>query len=83
METSISETHDATSCTLQISSDDHFDANEVGPKTQLGHQRRNKNTDNKSLSTKDLLCWSFQISKAMEFLASKNVYLIQKKYVIT
>lgn len=67
--TPVSETHDVFS--TQISSDD-----QLHHQMHLGHCGNNKNIDRKSLSTNDLLYWSFQIAKGMTFLASKKVCLI-------
>lgn len=59
-----------------MSPDDYSVAKEVDPKKQPSHQRDDKNTKSKGLNTNDLLCWAFQVSRGMKFLASRKVYLI-------
>ncbi|KAK4010542.1 vascular endothelial growth factor receptor 1 [Daphnia magna] len=38
-----------------------------------GHQQERDTSQNKTISTRDLISWSFQIARGMEYLASKKV----------
>lgn len=59
----------------QIGSDGYLVPDEVGPEWRSNYQGDYKNLILKPSCTNDLICWSFQVARGMEYLASRKVCL--------
>ncbi|XP_050420983.1 vascular endothelial growth factor receptor 1 isoform X2 [Adelges cooleyi] len=57
----------------QIGSDGYLVPDEVEPEWRSNYRGDYKNLNVKPTCTHDLICWSFQISRGMEYLASRKI----------
>jgi hypothetical protein len=58
----------------QIGSDGYLVPDEVEPEWRSNYRGDYKNLIVKPSCTNDLICWSFQVARGMEYLASRKVY---------
>jgi len=59
-------------CDEQVGSDGYL-VPDINPEWCLNYRGDYKNLITKPISTHDLICWSFQVARGMEYLASRNV----------
>lgn len=72
----VSNAHD--SCGFQIEFDGCQD-DHVPPGCRFNYQEENNEISNgKTISTCDLIYWSFQISKGMEYISNRKVSFLSK-----
>ncbi|XP_050544021.1 vascular endothelial growth factor receptor 1 isoform X2 [Daktulosphaira vitifoliae] len=57
----------------QIGSDGYLVPDEVEPEWRSNYRGDYKNLNVKPICTHDLICWSFQISRGMDYLASRKI----------
>lgn len=60
-------------CTLASTSVEEEDENSLPNDTFWNYQQDTDVTTYQTISTRDLICWSFQIARGMEYLAFKKV----------
>jgi len=73
--TNLSEKYDDSS--TQIGSDGYLVPDEVEPEWRSNYRGDYKNLIVKPSCTHDLICWSFQVARGMEYLASRKVYFLK------
>lgn len=57
----------------KLDAEDYLVPKNVGPMWRSNYCGDYKHVVTKPLCTSDLICWSYQVSKGMEYLASKKV----------
>lgn len=62
-------------------SDGYLISKDVEPDWRSNYRGDYRNATVRPIKTSDLLCWSFQIARGMEYLASRKVsiFLMKKK----
>lgn len=58
----------------EISCDSYL-CSEEEPQWHFSHRRDFENDIDRPLCTHDLICWAFQVSRGMSYLASRRVYI--------